>query len=435
MSIVIAIAVLAFLIFIHELGHFVFAKLTGVYVEKFSLGFGPKIFGFKYGETEYLLSALPFGGYCAMYGEAPGEETIDPLKKGRAFTDKARWQRALIALGGPLFNILLAVIIFWILFASGIPAYSAKIGLVKESSPAYMADIKVGDTIVFVDNINVKSWNDFSNYVIDNPGKELTIILANGATKHIKADSIEATDIFGEKNIIGDIGVSLFIPPIIGMVVDGTAADKATIIKNDKILSIGNKPITSWYDSRDIIRANPDKPLDLKIERDGNIIDIKLTPNVSKTSEGVIGLAGINPINGDITVKYGILDSLKMGFEKSYEFSILVLTGLVKLVKGAVPADQIGGPIMIVQFTADSAQSGIVPLLTFLSVISVNLAIFNLLPLPVLDGGQILILAIEGITRRKINDKILAGLQISGWILLIGLMIFAFYNDIMRIFA
>lgn len=435
MSIVVAIGVLAFLIFIHELGHFTFAKLTGVYVEKFSLGFGPKIFGFKYGETEYLLSALPFGGYCAMYGEMPGEETVDPLKKGRAFTDKARWQRALIALGGPLFNILLAVVIFWILFASGIPSYSAKIGLVKESSPAAMADIQIGDTIVYVDDINVKSWVDFSNYVEDNPGKELTIILADGNTKIITADTIESTDIFGEKNMIGDIGVSLFIPPIIGAVVDGTAAAEATILKDDKFLSIGDTSIASWYDSRDIIRANPNKPLDIKVERDGNIIDLILTPKVSETPEGPIGLAGINPIAGDIIVKYDILDSLRMGFEKSYEFAELVLTGLVKIIKGTVPADQIGGPIMIVQVTASSAQSGIESLLIFLSMISVNLAVFNLLPLPVLDGGQILILAVEGITRRKINDKILAGLHISGWVLLIGLMIFAFYNDIMRIFS
>lgn len=436
MTIFIAIGVLAFLVFIHELGHFVFAKLSNVYVEKFSIGFGPKVVGFKYGETEYLISAIPLGGYVKMYGENPDDikNNKTPELVGRALTDVNRFKRALIIIGGPLFNYLLAIAIFWGLFASGIPDYKAQIGIIDINSPAEIAGLKSGDVIVKVDQKNIQSWSEVSSYIADNPNKNIEITLDDGTVKNVTSIVVDQKNIFNETEPIGDIGIGLLYPPIIGQVAPDYPASKAKLMRKDRVISINNESIADWNNIRDIIRANPANELLVKVDRDGKILDLKLTPMENKEGDNIVGVAGVSPIEGNTTVSYGFIESLKLGVIKSYDFSKLIFVSLGKLISGSVSKDQVGGPIMIVKATADSAQSGLVSLLSFIAIISINLAVFNLLPIPVLDGGHLFILAIESITRRKLNEKIVNGFQTFGLLLLVSLMIFAFYNDISRLF-
>ncbi len=441
MNILIAIIVLGVLIFIHELGHFLVAKFCGVYVEKFSLGFGPRIFGKKIGETEYCLSAFPLGGYVKMYGEDDEDtkEEVDKSKIGRAFSDKKTWQRALIVFAGPLFNILLAVFVFWGLFMTGFPDYEAVIGDVAKGSNAEIAGLKTGDKIVSVDGKNIRSWGEFQSYIGENPNKQVSITLADGRNILIDVQKSQVKDIFGDNQDIGDIGVSLLIPAVIGSLQEGMPAKKAGLEINDKILSINGEKITNWTQSAEYIRKRPNEDLNIEVLRNGEILSMVITPKLSEVNnekgEKVnVGLVGITVKEGDVLVDYGFLDSMVKGFEKSWEFTVMVFKGFAKLIQRAVPADSLGGPIMIVQMTATSAESGLAALLTFMAVISLNLAIFNLLPIPILDGGHLLIMAIESITRRKLSEKIIGGFQRVGFALLMALMVFAFYNDITRFF-
>lgn len=438
MNIFIAIVILGILIFIHELGHFIVAKLCGVYVEKFSLGFGPRLIGKKIGETDYCLSAFPLGGYVKMYGEQPDEKP-DDSKKGRSFTEKSAMKRAAIILAGPIANIILAIVVFWGLFMAGFPAYSPVIGEVKNDSPAFTAGLTSGDKILSVNGKLIKTWNDFQSIVENSPDKTLEIATANGKNFSVTPKSVEVPDIFGDKLIVGDIGASLYIPAIIGTTQAGMPASDAGIRQGDKIIALNGENISDWTKAASYIRSHPDQIINIKVERGTSTLDFNITPKASeiKNEKGEkisVGLVGISPVDGDIVVKYGIIESMKLGFEKSYDFTKLIIVGFGKLIQKKVPADSLGGPIMIVQMAAESAQSGFTTLLIFMAAISMNLAIFNLLPIPVLDGGHLLIIGIEAVTRRKLSERIVGGFQMVGFALLIGLMVFAFYNDIMRFF-
>ncbi len=440
MNIVIALVVLGVLIFIHELGHFLFAKWCGVYVEKFSLGFGPKLFGKKIGETEYCLSAFPLGGYVKMYGEDEEEmDSNDKSKEGRAFTDKKTWQRALIVFAGPLFNILLAIVVFWGLFMTGFPDYEPVVGEVKVGSVAEISGIKSGDKIVAVNDKNIRSWGEFQSIISENPNKNISLTLDDGRKIPLTISESQAKDIFGDTEIVGDIGVSLLIPAIIGSVQEGSPAEIGGLKSGDKIISINNENIVGWNNSATYIRQRPNELLTFNILRNNENISLQITPklneiNNEKGEKVSVGLVGITPKEGSVLVNYGFIDSMVKGFEKSWEFTALVFESFAKLIQRAVPADSLGGPIMIVQMTATSAESGMAALLTFMAIISLNLAVFNLLPIPVLDGGHLLIMAIESVTRRKLSEKIIGGFQRVGFALLMALMVFAFYNDIARFF-
>lgn len=439
MNIFLAIIVLGVLIFIHELGHFLVAKACGVYVEKFSLGFGPRLIGKKIGETDYCLSAFPLGGYVKMYGEQP-DETPDESKAGRSFSDKKPWQRALIILAGPSANVLLAIVVFWGLFMAGFPAYSPVVGSVEKGGPAYEAGILPGDKIEAVDGKKINSWNEFQNIITDSPDKKLVVLLSGGKEVSLTPKTAEVPDVFGDKQKVGDIGASLSIPPVIGSLQAGMPASEAGLRKGDKIASLNGKTVSSWTAAAQYIRSRPGELIKVDVLRGETPLAFELTPKPSeiKNEKGEamkIGLVGISPIDGNIIVKYGPLESMKLGFEKSYDFTKLILIGFGKLIQRAVPADSLGGPIMIVQMAAESAQSGWTTLLIFMAAISMNLAIFNLLPIPVLDGGHLMIIGIEAVTRRKLSEKVVGGFQMAGFVLLMGLMVFAFYNDIMRFFT
>jgi regulator of sigma E protease len=352
MGIFAAIFVFALLIFFHELGHFVFAKLKGVYVERFSIGFGPIIYKRKIGETEYALSLLPLGGYVKMYGEDPKEiaEATDERLKEKSFSNKPLWSRVQIVSAGPIFNFLLAVLLFYIVFMIGIPKLLPVIGEIQQDMPAYGV-LKEGDKILSINGIKIEYWDDMSNY----------------------------------------------------------------------------------------IKKNADKLLELEIERDGKRITVEITPSLSEVpnvfgEKMKVGLIGIAPKGEMKTVSYNPFESIYLATNRTYEVTKLTVLGIIKLIQRIVPADNIGGPIMIFQMARDTARAGLNSLLVFTAIISINLAILNLLPIPILDGGHLLFYMIEAIIRRPVSLKAREVSQVVGLVIILALTFFAFYNDLIRIF-
>ncbi|MGB9710408.1 MAG: RIP metalloprotease RseP [Thermodesulfovibrio sp.] len=348
MNFIYAIILFGFLIFIHEFGHFLAAKISGVRVLKFSIGFGPKVIGKKIGETEYLLSAVPLGGYVKMYGEEPTDEVIDEM---RSFKHQPVYKKIFIVFAGPFFNILGAVILFWIVFVHGVPVIKPVIGEVMKNSPAYMAGLKTGD----------------------------------------------------------------------------------------KIVEIEGQKISNWFDMAQFIQQNPNKNLNFKIERNGEIIQLQITPQEKEVKnifgeKVFVGQIGIKPDEKAVFIKKeNPLSALKISIQRCYEIVELTYLTIVKIFQRVVSTEVIGGPILIFQAAGKTAEQGMVSFLSFAAIISINLGVLNLLPIPVLDGGHILFFLIEAVRRKPLSEKFIAVSQKIGIALLVALMMLAFYNDILRL--
>ncbi len=352
-----AVILFGLLIFFHELGHFVLAKLVGVKVLKFSLGFGPKLIGRKIGETEYQISAIPLGGYVKPLGEEVGEE-ISEEDKTRAFNYQPVWKRMAIVVAGPVFNLVLAYIIFVVFLGFQLPvaipdldSITTTIDSVQEGSPAEASGLKTDDTIIAINGEKVRDWTEMSEILKKNPGKELTLGVRRGEKVFdvsITPEPVKIKDEGGEEATVGRIGVSKKM--------------KATIIQSDSIFEAPFK-----------------------------------------------------------------------GVQAVYEWCVLTLKVVVKLFTGSLSAKQVGGPILIVDAAAKAASVGIFTYFNFIAIISINLAILNLLPVPVLDGGHVMFLTYEKLRGKPLSDRIMMAANKVGMTLLLMLILFVFYNDTMRI--
>ncbi len=346
-----AVILIGFLIFIHELGHFIFAKLSGIKVLKFSLGFGPKVIGKKIGDTEYLLSAIPLGGYVKMLGEEPDDE-LDEAEKKKSYKNQTILKRASVVFAGPFFNMLTAVVIFFFVFLIGVPV----------------------------------------------------------------------------------------LMPVIGEVMDSTPAAKAMLQKGDRIQEINGKPVEKWTDMTQIIHESANKQLSMKIQRDSETLSLSLTPESKKVKdifgeEKEIGLIGVKPSGEIFTVSEDVFSAAINAVMRTWEITSLTVIGIIKLIQRIIPADTIGGPIMIFSLAEKQAEAGALSFFTFAAIISINLAILNLLPIPVLDGGHLLFLGIEAIRKKPLSDKTILTAHKIGWVFLLSLMAFALYNDIFRLIS
>jgi regulator of sigma E protease len=344
------IIVLGVLIFFHELGHFLIAKLCNVKVLKFSLGFGPKVMGKKMGETEYIISAFPLGGYVKMLGEENNEEII-PEEAHRSFSKQPVVTRIAIAAAGPIFNFLLAFILFsGIFLISGYPIMIPEVGQVRPDSPADKSRILKGDIIEYIDGKKINKWDDIKKFIEKSPHKDLHMVIIRGNKR-----------------------ISTIVSP------------KEEIVKN-----IFGEEIKSAL---------------IGIVASGNIKELQLGP----------------------------FRALMEGGKKTWELTALTVLTVVKLFQGVIPLKTLGGPIMIGQLTGDIARENLSYLLPFMAVISINLAILNLLPVPVLDGGLILLFLIEIVIRKPLSIKKREMAQKIGFFLLVLLIVIVFYNDLVRI--
>ncbi len=440
MTLLYALFLLGILIFVHELGHFLFAKLLGVKVMKFSLGFGPKVAGKTFGETEYCISAFPLGGYVKMLGEEPGEE-LPQAERERAFSGQPAWKRFSIVLFGPVFNLIFAAFVFVVIFMAGVPVLYPDVGKILKKSPAESAGLMTGDRIMEINGHAIRSWDEVETGVEESKGSPLHLeVKRNGKIIGVEVtperESVE--NIFGEKKEIWEIGISHLLYPVVGEVIMGTPAQKAGLRKGDRILAIEDTEVKTWQDMTELIHNSPGKTLRFTVRRDDSLIKLAITPErstitVPGSGEKEIGLIGIRPMENTFIKRYGPFPALSMGFRKTWEFSVLTAESIVKLIQKVIPAKTIGGPIMIFEMAGQTASRGAVDFFTFMAVISINLGVLNLLPIPVLDGGHLLFLCIEVVRRRPLSEKVVMFAQKVGLALLISLMAFAFYNDILKL--
>ncbi len=422
------IVVLGILVFVHEFGHFVLAKRAGVRVETFSLGFGPRLVGWKKGDTDYRISAVPLGGYVKMTGEDPKEEGAD---REDSFAKKSVSARMKIVLAGPLMNLLLPLFLMPLVYLIGIeqPAYLDEppvVGWIQPDTPAEKAGFRPGDKIVRIGGEKISSWEKAKILFASNPNQALQVdFLRDGKLLH-KEIIPESSGYAG-----GYTGLDHERPPLIGGVSPNMPAEKAGLQAGDRIVAINGTPIRYWGEMATIIRAHPNEPLRIDIDRDGKHILVTASPTLdSETGSGLLGIAYQEKT---VFKRYGLWKSLQNGLRNVSQSFVLTFYILGKLVTGGLSIKTLGGPILIAKMTGDAARVGLSSLISFVAFLSLQLGILNLLPIPVLDGGHVLFLGLEALLRRPVNIKIREAAQQIGFILLLVFILIISYNDIRRV--
>lgn len=428
----------------HEFGHYIAAKLCGVKVLEFSVGFGKRLFGKKFGKdkTDYKVSALPLGGYVRMLDEREGN-VIDVEKK-RAFNNQSLLKRTFIVFAGPLFNFILAIFFYFLIFSGGYTGFKPEIGVIASGSIAEKIGFEEGDRINSVNLNEVRTWSEVTLQIMKVASDENDIyfeVKRNGKFINLKKVSYELIN-FENKNILENIGIYNFVSKSleVGYVEDNSPAYEAGIIIGDKFLSINGVEVTNWFEMVNIIKKSPNKELKISILRNDNTEILYVTPAIYNSESGKIGRLGVRPLidqnevsKNKIQIKHSFYESLKLSVIKTYDFTILTINFISKLVMGEASFKNISGPVGIAGYAADSFNNGYTSFLGLLAMLSISIGILNLLPIPMLDGGHLMYYLVEFIIRRPIPESIQLVFQQLGMTFLIFLSFFALYNDILRI--
>jgi regulator of sigma E protease len=446
------LAALAVLIFVHEFGHFVAARLLGVGVVRFSLGFGPRLFGFRRGETEYVVSAVPFGGYVKLVGESEEEEGGSPdadlsappdeasrlaalaeaaALEERSFNRKPVRIRMAVVAAGPLGNLVFAVLAFWLFFLGGIPALSPRLDP-EPGSPAAAAGFRAGDTLLAVGGKAVRSFDEAVAALEAAPA-------GRPASVRVRRDGAEAEVPFSLPADRSRSGFLPWLPPRIGEVVGGTPAAKAGLAAGDDIVSVDGEPVTAWGQvSRRIRSKSEGEAVRLEVRRGAEKLSISVVPEFVPPAEGGKGKKepriGVVGKQEAIRLPLGPLEALGRGAAETWRLVAMTGDVVLKLVRRILPASTLGGPILIAQMAGEQAKEGILPFAYFLGLLSVNLGVLNLLPIPVLDGGHLLLFLLEAILGRPLSVRARMRAQQAGLAFILGLTVLVFYNDIVRLF-
>jgi regulator of sigma E protease len=446
-TVVAFIVALGVLIVVHEYGHYLVARLCGVKVLRFSVGFGRPLALWRRGpdRTEWVIAAVPFGGYVKMLDEREG--TVAPHEAHRAFNRQGVWRRTAIVIAGPLFNLAFAVLVYAGLFMYGLPEARPMLGEPPPGTPAAAAGLHSGDTVKAVEGTAIGTWQELRWRVLQAALQRETLRLEVQSERGHLAEA--KLDLSGyptdevETDALDRVGLRLYRPrldPVIGQVVAGNPAERAGLAPGDRIVRAGNKPIESWESLVTEIRAHPGKPLALVVERNGNTLAVELIPESVSSGEARVGRIGaapfIPPAHAErmlVTVQHGFFGSFAKAFAKTWDISVFSLKMLGRMLMGQLSWKHLSGPVTIADFAGQSAQAGWISYLTFLALISISLGVLNLLPIPLLDGGHLMYYAIEIVKGSPVSERAMELGQRVGLALLIVMMAFAFYNDLNRL--
>jgi len=431
-SLVAVAIVLGVVVLVHEWGHFMAAKLFGVRVVVFSIGYGTRLFGWKSGDTDYRVSVLPLGGYVRLAGDNPVEERTGASYE---FLSRPRWQRVLIYCAGPFMNLVLAFVVatgIYLFLGMPVPTYMsdpAKVAYVAPHSAADVAGLKAGDRISKIDSTDNPTWEQVYTFLAKLPPGTSVPVQVERAGQQISLTS-KVTDAIGADQVVGDP----YMEAVISEVASGMPADRAGLRANDKIVAAEGQPIATWTQLVEIIKGSNGNLIHLTAEREGKDLPFEMKPILGPNELGqtvyVIGAARTDP---STYRRLGAVESFKEGGVATANMVTMVLGVVKELITGKVSVRQLQSVVGIARESGQAAKRGAVDFVSWLAVISVNLGILNLLPIPILDGGHILLLTIEGAMRRDISLVIKERIVQVGVVFLLVIFAIVMYNDVARI--
>jgi len=434
---------LMILVFVHEWGHFIVAKLSGVRVDIFSIGFGPKLIGFKWHGTEYRIAPIPFGGFVKIYGQEPLEEANGDVEEAKriaehpdSFASKSIFKRLAVVFAGPFMNVVLCFAVLPLVFIAGkmeskdIQATPVIVDVTK-GSPAELAGLKAGDTILEVEGTSVDSWRQLVTQVAIFPNETVTVTYSRDGVEA----KVEAT--LGEnerlKQPVGYLGVEDFLgnEPIIGRVAKGKAAFEAGLKKNDWVTQVGDTPIKYWTQMTALIQASKGESLPITVKRGEELVTVNLSPKYEESIDRyLIGIEKGIDRSKLVHKSYGFVKSVELGAKEGVRLVGLTFDILKRLFTGNLSLKVLGGPLQIAQATSTAYKSGFGEFLFILAFLSLQLGILNLLPIPVLDGGHVVFMTIESLIRRPIPHKLRNVSMQLGLFMLLGMMVLVTINDV-----
>jgi len=438
------------LVTVHEFGHFWVARKLGVKVVRFSVGFGKALYTWRRpgDDTEYVIGALPLGGYVKMVDER--EEDVPPEDLPYAFNAQPVWKRSLIAVAGPVANFLLAIMLYWGLLMAGESGIRPEVGAVTPESVAAEAELAPGDVIQSVDGRGVATWGGFWRVLLSaslgGGDVDVAVITADGerAVRTLPAAELEALGV--GQGFLAQLGLERYtppIPPVLAEVVAEQPAAEAGLEPADRIVAVDGSPIDGWMDFVEVVQARPGETLSVQVLRDGAERVVELTPrSVARDDGSEIGRIGAGPkvpedlfADLQVLVRHGPVDAFGEALRRVGDLSVMTLRLVGRMLVGTASVENLSGPIGIAGAAGKTASFGVQPYLEFLALLSVSLGLLNLLPIPVLDGGQLLYFAVEAVRGRPLSEEVQAYGQRLGLMLILCLMTLAFYVDIARIFG